>query len=119
KLWTSNGVVADLLVVMAQVPQSDGHRGGITAFVVEAAAEGITVEHRNAFLGLRGLENGVTRFHDVRVPAVNRIGKEGQGLKIALATLNTGRLSRPATCTATPKPAGKIARGGAPEGVAW
>ena len=66
KLWTTNGVVADLLVVMAQVPPSDGHRGGITAFVVETAAGGITVEHRNAFLGLRGLENGVTRFHDVR-----------------------------------------------------
>src|SRR6516164_11301059 len=45
KLWTTNGVVADLLVVMAQVPQSDGHRGGITAFVVESAAEEITVEH--------------------------------------------------------------------------
>src|SRR5262245_28493036 len=65
KLWTTNGVIADLLVVMARVPVSDGHRGGITAFVVEAGAEGITVERRNAFMGLRGLENGVTRFHDV------------------------------------------------------
>jgi alkylation response protein AidB-like acyl-CoA dehydrogenase len=119
KLWTTNGVVADLLVVMAQVPQSDGHRGGITAFVVEAAAEGITVEHRNAFLGLRGLENGVTRFHDVRVPAENRIGKEGQGLKIALATLNTGRLSLPATCAAAGKVASKIAREWSQERVQW
>jgi alkylation response protein AidB-like acyl-CoA dehydrogenase len=119
KLWTTNGVVADLLVVMAQVPRSDGHRGGITAFVVEAAAEGITVEHRNAFLGLRGLENGVTRFHDVRVPAVNRIGKEGQGLKIALATLNTGRLSLPATCAATGKVACKIAREWSKERIQW
>ena len=65
KLWTTNGVVADLLVVMARVPASDGHRGGITAFVVEAGAEGVTVERRNAFMGLRGLENGVTRFHQV------------------------------------------------------
>jgi len=119
KLWTTNGVVADLLVVMAQVPQSDGHRGGITAFVVESAAEGITVEHRNAFLGLRGLENGVTRFHDVRVPAGNRIGKEGQGLKIALATLNTGRLSLPATCAATATLACKIAREWSRERVQW
>ena len=119
KLWTTNGVVADLLVVMAQVPQSDGHRGGITAFVVEAAAEGITVEHRNAFLGLRGLENGVTRFHDVRVPAADRIGKEGQGLKIALATLNTGRLSLPATCAATAKLASKIAREWSQVRVQW
>ena len=62
KLWTTNGVVAELLVVMARVPKSEGHRGGITAFVVEADAPGITVEHRNAFMGLRGIENGVTRF---------------------------------------------------------
>ena len=119
KLWTTNGVVAELLVVMANVPKSDGHRGGITAFVVEAAAEGITVEHRNQFLGLRGLENGVTRFHEVRVPAANRIGKEGQGLKIALATLNTGRLSLPASCAATAKLACKIAREWSRVRVQW
>ncbi|MFF0065486.1 acyl-CoA dehydrogenase family protein [Streptomyces sp. NPDC005279] len=110
KLWTTNGVVADLLVVMARVPKSEGHKGGITAFVVEAASEGITVEHRNAFMGLRGLENGVTRFHQVRVPAANRIGAEGAGLKIALTTLNTGRLSLPAMCVGAGKWCLKIAR---------
>ncbi|MGW0557013.1 acyl-CoA dehydrogenase family protein [Streptomyces sp. NPDC002926] len=110
KLWTTNGVVADLLVVMARVPKSEGHKGGITAFVVEAASEGITVEHRNAFMGLRGLENGVTRFHQVRVPAANRIGPEGAGLKIALTTLNTGRLSLPAMCVGAGKWCLKIAR---------
>ncbi|WP_069887151.1 acyl-CoA dehydrogenase family protein [Streptomyces luteocolor] len=110
KLWTTNGVVADLLVVMARVPKSDGHKGGITAFVVEAAAEGVTVENRNAFMGLRGLENGVTRFHQVRVPAANRIGPEGAGLKIALTTLNTGRLSLPAMCVGAGKWCLKIAR---------
>jgi alkylation response protein AidB-like acyl-CoA dehydrogenase len=110
KLWTTNGVVADLLVVMARVPRSEGHRGGITAFVVEAAAEGVTVENRNAFMGLRGLENGVTRFHRVRVPAAHRIGEEGQGLKIALTTLNTGRLSLPAMCVGAGKWCLKIAR---------
>ncbi|MFG3156198.1 acyl-CoA dehydrogenase family protein [Streptomyces sp. NPDC048219] len=110
KLWTTNGVVADLLVVMARVPKSDGHKGGITAFVVEAASEGITVENRNAFMGLRGLENGVTRFHRVRVPAANRIGPEGAGLKIALTTLNTGRLSLPAMCVGAGKWCLKIAR---------
>ncbi|MGW2019545.1 acyl-CoA dehydrogenase family protein [Streptomyces sp. NPDC001927] len=110
KLWTTNGVVADLLVVMARVPKSEGHRGGITAFVVEADSPGITVEHRNAFMGLRGLENGVTRFHGVRVPAANRIGPEGAGLKIALTTLNTGRLSLPAMCVGAGKWALKIAR---------
>ncbi|MFD5570508.1 acyl-CoA dehydrogenase family protein [Streptomyces cadmiisoli] len=110
KLWTTNGVIADLLVVMARVPKSEGHKGGITAFVVEAGSEGITVENRNAFMGLRGLENGVTRFHRVRVPAANRIGPEGAGLKIALTTLNTGRLSLPAMCVGAGKWCLKIAR---------
>ncbi|MFI2368700.1 acyl-CoA dehydrogenase family protein [Streptomyces sp. NPDC018833] len=110
KLWTTNGVVADLLVVMARVPRSEGHKGGITAFVVEAGSPGITVENRNAFMGLRGLENGVTRFHQVRVPAANRIGPEGSGLKIALTTLNTGRLSLPAMCAGAGKWCLKIAR---------
>ena len=110
KLWTTNGVVADLLVVMARVPASEGHKGGITAFVVEADSPGVTVEHRNAFMGLRGLENGVTRFHRVRVPAENRIGPEGAGLKIALTTLNTGRLSLPAMCVGAGKWSLKIAR---------
>ena len=119
KLWTTNGVIADLLVVMARVPESAGHRGGITAFVVEADSEGITVENRNAFMGLRGIENGVTRFHRVRVPAKNRIGKEGQGLKIALTTLNTGRLSLPAMCAGTAKWCTKIAREWSRERVQW
>lgn len=110
KLWTTNGVVADLLVVMARVPKGDGHKGGITAFVVETDSPGITVENRNAFMGLRGIENGVTRFHRVRVPAAHRIGEEGQGLKIALTTLNTGRLSLPASCVAAGKWCLKIAR---------
>ncbi|MGK5641764.1 acyl-CoA dehydrogenase family protein [Streptomyces sp. URMC 126] len=110
KLWTTNGVVADLLVVMARVPKSEGHKGGITAFVVETASEGVTVEHRNAFMGLRGIENGVTRFHQVRVPAANRIGPEGAGLKIALTTLNTGRLSIPAMCVGAGKWCLKVAR---------
>ncbi|MDW4904385.1 acyl-CoA dehydrogenase family protein [Streptomyces sp. ADMS] len=110
KLWTTNGVVADLLVVMARVPKSEGHKGGITAFVVETSSEGVTVEHRNAFMGLRGLENGVTRLHRVRVPAANRIGPEGAGLKIALTTLNTGRLSLPAMCVGAGKWCLKIAR---------
>ncbi|MFJ9631013.1 acyl-CoA dehydrogenase family protein [Streptomyces sp. NPDC101175] len=110
KLWTTNGVIADLLVVMARVPKSEESRGGITAFVVEADSPGITVENRNAFMGLRGIENGVTRFHQVRVPAANRIGPEGAGLKIALTTLNTGRLSLPASCVAAGKWCLKIAR---------
>jgi alkylation response protein AidB-like acyl-CoA dehydrogenase len=86
KLWTTNGVVAELVVVMAQVPPHDGGKGGITAFVVETDSDGVTVENRNDFMGLKGLENGVTRFHAVRVPAENRLGREGEGLRIALST---------------------------------
>ena len=119
KLWTTNGVVAGLLVVMARVPRSDGHRGGITAFVVEGDAPGVTVEHRNAFMGLRGIENGVTRLEHVTVPAENRIGAEGAGLKIALTTLNTGRLSIPAVCVGATKWCTRVAREWSAARVQW
>jgi alkylation response protein AidB-like acyl-CoA dehydrogenase len=113
KLWTTNGVIAELVVVMARAP------GGITAFVVEADAPGITVENRNSFMGLRGIENGVTRFHQVFVPSENRLGREGDGLRIALTTLNTGRLSIPALCAAAGKWCLKIAREWSNARVQW
>ena len=119
KLWTTNGVIADLMVVMAKVPCSDGHRGGITAFVVEADTPGIVVENRNAFMGIRGIENGLTRLSNVRVPGENRIGEEGDGLRIALSTLNTGRLSLPATCCGVAKWCLSIARQWSKERVQW
>ncbi|GAA4972546.1 acyl-CoA dehydrogenase family protein [Actinoplanes utahensis] len=114
KLWATNGTVATLLVVMARVPEK-----GITAFVVEGDSPGITVERRNAFVGLRGLENSLTRFHDVFVPAENVIGGLGKGLRIALTTLNTGRLSLPAMCVGAGKRSVAIAREWSAQRVQW
>lgn len=103
KSWVTNGVVADLLMVVAAVPESDAGPGGLTAFVVDADAPGVTVEHRSSFLGLRGLENGVIRLHGVRVGARNRVGGEGAGLEVALAAQDSGRLSLPAVCAGAAK----------------
>src|SRR6478672_13956602 len=119
KLWATNGAVADVVVIMAVIPKSEGHKGGISAFIVPCDDKGITIERRNAFMGLRGIENSVTVFKDVKVPATNLIGKEGAGLKIALTTLNTGRLSLPAICAAQAKYAVKIAREWGNERIQW
>jgi alkylation response protein AidB-like acyl-CoA dehydrogenase len=119
KLWATNGSIADVVVVMAKVPKSEGHRGGISAFILPCKTEGVTVLHRNAFMGLKGIENSVTKLENVFVGAGNLIGREGMGLKIALSTLNTGRLALPAICVGQSKWATKIAREWANERVQW
>jgi alkylation response protein AidB-like acyl-CoA dehydrogenase len=119
KLWTTNGTVADVLVVLAKVPRSEGHKGGITAFIVPGETEGVVVEARCEFMGLHGIENSQTRYTDAFVPVENVIGREGLGLKIALATLNTGRLALPAICAGVCKWATKVAREFASQRVQW
>ncbi len=98
KIWITNAGEASRYVVFGTVDRSRG-KNGITAFVVEADTPGFQLGSKERKMGIRGTSARELVFEDARVPAVNRLGEEGEGLKVALSSLGAGRISIAAACT--------------------
>jgi acyl-CoA dehydrogenase len=93
KMFITNAGHAAWFTVFASTDKSQGHRG-LTAFVVTADAQGVTVDRHLDKMGQRSTDTSSLSFQDVRVPAANRLGEEGEGFKIAMRTLD---FTRPGT----------------------
>ncbi|HEY6958589.1 MAG TPA: acyl-CoA dehydrogenase family protein [Candidatus Limnocylindria bacterium] len=91
KTFITNAPIADVFVIFASTAPEQRSKG-ITAFVVERGAAGLEVGPNDEKMGLHGSTTAQLFFHDLRVPAAQRVGDEGQGFKIALGTLDMGRL---------------------------
>jgi len=122
KLWCTNGLIAGVIVVMAVTPPKiikGKERKQITAFIMETDTPGFEILHRCDFMGLKGIQNGLIRFTNVKVPKENIILGEGEGLKLALTTLNTGRLTLPAASAGIGKWCLNVARRWSAERKQW
>jgi alkylation response protein AidB-like acyl-CoA dehydrogenase len=97
KVWITNGADADVVVVFATIDRSLG-RDGITAFVVERGTPGFRVGSHERKMGIRDSVSVELIFESARVPAANRLGEDGQGLKVALSALGAGRIGIAAAC---------------------
>jgi alkylation response protein AidB-like acyl-CoA dehydrogenase len=91
KLWITNGNEADVFIVFANVKPEDGYRG-ITAFVVERGLAGFAVGKKEDKLGIRASSTCELIFEDCAVPRANVLGDLGKGYKVAIETLNEGRI---------------------------
>src|SRR5213083_306213 len=91
KTFITNAPIAEVFVIFANTDPSKGNKG-ITAFVVERGTKGLEIGKNDEKMGLHGSTTAQLYFHSMRVPGSQRVGDEGQGFKIALGTLDMGRL---------------------------